>query len=171
MYQRRAAWRFSDGPNRWRQSCKVGFPSACSGPCAAPSDGDHSAPSWPELTQRKEVSRRPFFAPLRAINIYEVLLVNVPRGIRHSAPHCVALHLCSTETLGADRFFFGVDMPLLLKSSRALIATCLALFGTFGVPSTHAASQSSFWGKLTWDTVWAGEGESRFRYGNWYGPG
>ena len=62
-------------------------------------------------------------------------------------------------------------MPLLLKSSRALIATCLALFGTFGVPSTHAASQSSFWGKLTWDTVWAGEGESRFRYGNWYGPG
>ncbi|MCP5537456.1 MAG: hypothetical protein H7A51_14635 [Akkermansiaceae bacterium] len=34
-----------------------------------------------------------------------------------------------------------------------------------------AQTQSGFWGKLTWDTVIAGEGETRFRYGNWYGPG
>ena len=34
-----------------------------------------------------------------------------------------------------------------------------------------AVSQTGFWGKLTWDTVVAGEGDTRFRYGNWYGPG
>jgi hypothetical protein len=34
-----------------------------------------------------------------------------------------------------------------------------------------AQSQSGFWGRLTWDTVMGGEGETRFRYGNWYGPG
>ena len=34
-----------------------------------------------------------------------------------------------------------------------------------------AQSQSGFWGRLAWDTVIGGEGETRFRYGNWYGPG
>jgi hypothetical protein len=34
-----------------------------------------------------------------------------------------------------------------------------------------AQTQSGFWGRLTWDTVMGGEGETRFRYGNWYGPG
>ena len=62
-------------------------------------------------------------------------------------------------------------MSSLLQSVRNLVAIALILIGTFGGASTSAASQSGFWGKLTWDTVISAEGETRFRYGNWYGPG
>ena len=62
-------------------------------------------------------------------------------------------------------------MSPLLQCSRSIIALVLVLLGLFSNASANATSQSGFWGKLTWDTVWSGEGETRFRYGNWYGPG
>lgn len=62
-------------------------------------------------------------------------------------------------------------MSPILKSVRRLIVFALIMFGTFGAISASATSQSGFWGKLTWDTLISGEGETRFRYGNWYGPG
>lgn len=43
----------------------------------------------------------------------------------------------------------------------------LLLCRPIGAP---AISQSGFWGNLAWDTA-LGEGDTRFRYGNWYGPG
>jgi hypothetical protein len=56
-------------------------------------------------------------------------------------------------------------MKLFLK----VIIGVLLLTGIQSV-SAQEISQSSFWGKLAWDTA-IGEGDNRFRYGNWYGPG
>lgn len=68
-------------------------------------------------------------------------------------------------------FSIGGCMSSLLQYSRYMIAMILIVLSTISSASTNAPSQSSFWGKLTWDTVIAAEGETRFRYGNWYGPG
>jgi len=38
------------------------------------------------------------------------------------------------------------------------------------IGTVMAQTQRGFWGRLTFDTV-VGEGDNRFRYGNWYGPG
>ena len=54
---------------------------------------------------------------------------------------------------------------------RALCLLLAALACALIALPALAQSQSGFWGKLTWDTVMGGEGETRFRYGNWYGPG
>ena len=62
-------------------------------------------------------------------------------------------------------------MSPLMQSIRNLFAITLILTGMLGVASANATSQSSFWGRLTWDTLISSEGETRFRYGNWYGPG
>jgi hypothetical protein len=60
-------------------------------------------------------------------------------------------------------------MSLLRKNGvQIMCAVGLLLVGDpHAVP---AISQSGFWGKLAWDTA-VGEGDTRFRYGNWYGPG
>ena len=42
---------------------------------------------------------------------------------------------------------------------------------TLNTIPANAQTQGGFWGRLTWDTIVSGEGETRFRYGNWYGPG
>ncbi len=55
---------------------------------------------------------------------------------------------------------------------RRLAVCMLAALACMHITTPSCAqTQSGFWGKLTWDTVMGGEGETRFRYGNWYGPG
>ena len=50
---------------------------------------------------------------------------------------------------------------------RALACGVLAI-GCLG--TVFAQTQGGFWGRLAFDTA-VGEGDNRFRYGNWYGPG
>ena len=57
----------------------------------------------------------------------------------------------------------------LVKSSIQISCAACVLF-LFKPIEAPAISQSGFWGNLAWDTA-LGEGDTRFRYGNWYGPG
>ena len=50
---------------------------------------------------------------------------------------------------------------------RALACGVLAIGG---LGTVFAQTQGGFWGRLAFDTA-VGEGDNRFRYGNWYGPG
>lgn len=50
---------------------------------------------------------------------------------------------------------------------RALACGVLAIGG---LGTVFAQTQAGFWGRLAFDTA-VGEGDNRFRYGNWYGPG
>lgn len=61
----------------------------------------------------------------------------------------------------------GNAVKLNFKWTRGLLC---ALLGVLSLGSTWAQTQAGFWGRLTFDTA-AGEGDTRFRYGNWYGPG
>ena len=58
-----------------------------------------------------------------------------------------------------------------MKRYRKWAQWLLTLFALLYLAPGIAQTQSGFWGRLTFDTVIAGEGETRFRYGNWYGPG
>jgi len=57
------------------------------------------------------------------------------------------------------------------RTYRRALGLLLLVVSVCSASTALALSQKSFWGKLTWDTAIAGEGETRFRYGNWYGPG
>lgn len=58
-----------------------------------------------------------------------------------------------------------------MRRYRKWVQRSIVLFWLFGLVPVNAQTQSGFWGRLTFDTVIAGEGDTRFRYGNWYGPG
>ena len=58
-------------------------------------------------------------------------------------------------------------MKPILKWTRGLL---FVLLGAHCLGSAWAQTQAGFWGRLAFDTA-AGEGDNRFRYGNWYGPG